>query len=93
MADGFAEEEIFPEGEDSDEGGGEGDNGGGGEEDDGDDDRDENERGEDPFAGHGRRGYQISVIRYQGSGNGDQRPATRKQEEVARGKRKIMQRT
>jgi len=40
MADGLAEREIFPEGEDGDEGGGNGDDSGGGVEDDADDNGD-----------------------------------------------------
>lgn len=56
MADGVAQGEIFPEGEDGDESHGESNDGGGREEDEGDDDGNENEGGEDTFSGHGEEG-------------------------------------
>lgn len=56
MADGFAESDEFPEGEDGDGRGGKGDDGGSGEEHDGNDKGDKNEGGEDTSAGHGEEG-------------------------------------
>lgn len=60
VADGVAQSEIFPEGEDGDDGGGDGDNGGGGEEDETDDDGNENEGSEDACQGHLEKGYQMT---------------------------------
>ena len=62
VADGVAQGEIFPEGEDGDDGGGDSDDGGVGEEDDGDDDGNKNEGGGDAFPSHEKEGYQVSVI-------------------------------
>ena len=56
MADGVAQSEIFPEGQNGDEGGSNGDDRGGGEEDESDDDRNKNERCEDAFPSHGEEG-------------------------------------
>ncbi len=62
MADGFAESEIFPEGENGDDCGGDGDDGGVGEKYEGDDDGDEDQGGGDAFPSHEEEGYQISGI-------------------------------
>jgi hypothetical protein len=58
MADGVAQGEILPEGEDRDDGGGDSDDGGVGEEHDGDDDGNKNEGGGDAFPSHEKEGYQ-----------------------------------
>ena len=52
VTDGVAEGEVFPEGEDSDDGGGNGDGPSGCKEDDGNDDGDEDECGEDALPSH-----------------------------------------
>ena len=73
VTDGVAESEVFPEGENGDDGGSDGDDGCGGEKDDADDDRNKNQGGGDAFPSHEEEGYQISIIRSQ---HGDQRSAT-----------------
>ena len=64
MADGVAQGEIFPEGQDGDDGGGDGDDRSGSEKYETDDDGNENEGGEDALPSHEEEGYQISVIRH-----------------------------
>ena len=55
MADGIAEGEVFPEGEDGDDRSGDGDGPGGREEDQGDNDGNEDECGEDALPSHRER--------------------------------------